>query len=151
MRVPGSQKAKWSFVQLTIGGRFLDPQKVSEMLGIPPDFCSKRGEPDAPNSKRRCKAGSWGLESDESNWRIETQMKSILKRVAPIKERLGQLLKEEASIERAYLLIALCPTGGHTSIHYGFPSNLIAAFSSLGFDVVFAIYFYDTPPSKLAE
>ncbi len=151
MRLTRNQKAKWSFVELTIGGRSLDPEKLSKVLGIRPDSYCKRGEPDSPNSKRKCKAGFWSLESDQSNWRIETQMESILKRIAPVKEKLRRFLKEEANVERAYLLIALCPTAGHTSIHYGFPSELMAAFSCLGFDVVFAIYFYDTPPMKTGK
>jgi hypothetical protein len=147
MKLARKQKAKWSFVELTIGGRSLDPEKLSKVLGMPPDSYGKRGEPDSPNSKRKCKAGFWSLESDQWNWRLETQMESILKRITPVKEKLRRFLKENASVERAYLLIAISPPGGHTSIHYGFPSDLIAAFASLGFDIVFAIYFYDTPVS----
>jgi hypothetical protein len=137
-----AKKTEWSFVHLSVGGKYLDPEKVSKAIGIFPDACGKRGEPVAPNSKRRCKAGFWGLESDQLNWRIETQMKNILKRITPVKERLRRLIREDTTIEQAYLTIAFSPPEGRPAVSYLFPSELVSEFVSLGLDIVLSIYFY---------
>jgi hypothetical protein len=126
-----------------VGGKHLDPEKITKMLHIFPDFRGKRGEPVAPSSRKKSKAGSWGLESDQWNWRIETQMRSILKRIAPAKERLRRLIRNDATVERAYLTIAFSPPAGRPAASYLFPAGLINEFASLGLDIVLSIYFYD--------
>jgi hypothetical protein len=151
-RVNRTRETEWSFVELVIGGRYLDPQKVSEALGIPPDSCGKRGEPASSKSKRIRKAGSWVLESTQSKWRIETQMRDILKRISPVKEHLRRLIQEDATVERAYLLVALSPPEGQPAASYSFPSELVQKFASLGLDIVVSIYFYGsrTESSRVA-
>ena len=138
-----AKKTKWSFVHLSIGGKHLDPQKISKALGISPDFCCRRGELAAPNFKRKCKAGSWSLESDRLNWRMETQMRDILRRITPVKERLRRLIREDATIERAYLTVAFEPPEGRPGVSYLFPAELVSEFVSLGLDIVHSIYFYN--------
>jgi hypothetical protein len=138
-----AKETEWSFVRLWIGGKHLDPQKISKILGISPDLCGKRGELVAPNSRRRCRAGSWGLESTQRNWQIETQMKSILKRITPVKERLRRLIREDATIERAYLTVAFEPPKDRPGVSYFFPAELVSEFVSLGLDIVHSIYFYN--------
>jgi hypothetical protein len=69
-------------------------------------------------------------------------MKSILKKVSPVKERLRRLIREDATVDRAYLLVALSPPEGWPAVSYSFPSELVQEFSSLGLDIVVSIYFY---------
>jgi len=138
-----ARETEWSFVELVIGGKFLDPQKVSKVVGMPPDSCGKRGELASSKSKRIRKAGSWVLESNHSNWRIVSQMKNILKRVAPIKERLRKLIREDATVERAYLLVAFSPPEGRPGASYSFPAGLVEEFASVGLDIVVSLYFYE--------
>ncbi|MCU0913288.1 MAG: DUF4279 domain-containing protein [Planctomycetes bacterium] len=143
---------EWSFVHLTLGGRDLDPRKINKALGLVPDHCGKRGELAATSTQRRCKAGSWSLESSQRNWRIETQMKSILKRITPVRQRLRRLIRDDATIERAYLTIAFEPPEGWPAVGYSLPAGLIGEFASLGLDIVLSIYFYRhvAPPGTSA-
>lgn len=137
-----AKNTEWSFVRLTIGGKYLDPQKVSKAIGIAPDLCGKRGEPADPNTTRKCKAGHWNLESSQLNWRIETQMANILKRITPVKRRLRKLIREDATVERAHLTIAFEPPEGWPAVNYCLPSEMVSEFVSLGLNIVLSIYFY---------
>lgn len=80
-----AKEAEWSFVELTIGGKFLDPQRVEKIIKVPADSRAKRGDPVSPNSRRRCKAGFWTMESPLGNRRIETQMRNLLERILPFR------------------------------------------------------------------
>jgi hypothetical protein len=133
----------WSFVRITMTGKRLDPEKISKAIGIAPDIAGKLGDPVAPNSERRCKQGHWNIESGQLNWRPETQMKSLLRRVAPVKERLRKLIREDATIQKAYVAIALEPPS-LLAVGYYFPSDLIGEFTSLGLDVNLLIYLLGT-------
>lgn len=129
---------EWRRVFLSLNGKNLDPEKVTEALGILPDKRGKLGEPCGKNRKR--KQGYWTLMGGPSNWRIETQMKSILKRISPVKNQLKKLIKENKTIREATLKIAFAPPEGIPNACYCFNSKLINEFTSLGIDIALSIH-----------
>jgi hypothetical protein len=133
-----SKTYEWRHIYLTISGKNLNPEKFTRDLGIKPDDRGKLGEPYGKNKK--CKQGFWTLEGGPSNWRIETQMENILRRIAPVKNQLKKLIKEDNTIKRACLTISFEPPRGIANACYCFESKLINEFTSLGIDIALSIY-----------
>jgi hypothetical protein len=132
------QTHEWRHIFLTVAGKNLDPEKITKVLGILPDDRGKLGEPSGKN--RKCKQGYWTIEGGPSNWRIETQMKHILKRIGPVRNRLKKLIKEDKTIKRAYLTIAFETPEGIPNACYCYNSKLINEFTSLGIDIALSIH-----------
>jgi len=132
------QTREWRYVHITIAGKDLDPEKVTKVLGILPDNQGKLGEPCGKN--RKCKQGYWSLEGGPTNWRIETQMKYILKRIEPARNRIKKLIKEDKTIKWAYLKIAFETPEGIPNACYCYNSKLINGFTSLGIDIALSIH-----------
>jgi len=131
------KRREWRLVHLTIAGKHLDPNKVTQTLDILPDDRGKLGEPCGKN--RKCKQGYWSLEGGPPTWRIETQIKSILKRISPAKHQLRKLIKEDNTVQRAYLTIAAAPPREFANACYCFDSELINEFTSMGIDIALSI------------
>jgi len=129
---------EWRRVFLSFTGKNLDPEKVTEVLGIVPDGRGKLGEPCGKN--RKCKQGYWTIEGGPTNLRIETQMKNILKRIRPVKNRIKKLIKEDKTIREAHLKIAFAPPEGIPNACYCYNSKLINEFTSLGIDIALSIH-----------
>jgi hypothetical protein len=129
---------EWRYVYLTIAGKKFDPEMFTKKLGILPDNRGKLGEPHGKNKKR--KQGYWSLEGGPSNWRIETQMKHILSKIRPVRNKLKQLIKEDKTIKRAYLTLSFETPRGIANACYCFDSKLINEFTSLGIDIALSIY-----------
>jgi hypothetical protein len=134
------KESEWSFVRLTLAGKYLDPDKVSDTLGIRPDISGQLGQPSCSNPQRMCKQGSWTLEGKPSHGRIETQMKNILKRIAPAKRRLKTLIQNDESIVEAYVTIVFEPVCGTICAAHQFSSQALNGFTSLGLDVIVTVY-----------
>lgn len=132
------QTREWRHVFLTIAGKNLDPEKVTKVLGILPENRGKLGKPSGKN--RKCKQGYWTIEGGPSNWRIETQMKNILKRIGPVKNRLKKLIKGDENVREANLKIAFAPPKGIPNACYCFNSKLINEFTSLGINIALSIH-----------
>jgi len=140
---------EWRLVLLTIAGKHLDPEKVTEILGILPDSCGKLGELYRKN--RKCQQGYWSLDGGPSTWRIETQMKSILKRISPAKYKLIKLIKEDETVKRAYLKIAFAPPREVANACYCFDAELINEFTSMGIDIALSIQIVERWEKIFAE
>jgi len=136
-KVKKDKRREWRLVYLTIAGKHLDPKKVTETLNVLPDNWGKLGELYRKN--RKCKQGYWSLEGGPPTWRIETQIKSILKRIAPAKHQLRKLIKEDNTVQRAYLTIAAAPPREFAEANYCFEAKLINEFTSMGIDIAFSI------------
>jgi hypothetical protein len=132
------QMREWRQVSLTVAGKNLDPEKVTKLLGVLPDDRGKLGETWGKN--RKCKQGYWSLEGGPTNWRIETQMKHILKRIEPARNRIKKLIKEDKTIKWAYLKIAFETPEGIPNACYCYNSKLINGFTSLGIDIALSIH-----------
>jgi hypothetical protein len=132
------QMREWRHVFLTIAGKNLDPEKLTKVLGIIPDNRGKLGEPCGKN--RKCKQGYWTIEGGPSNLRIETQMKNILKRIKPVREKFKKLIKEDKSVREAHLKIAFETPEGIPNACYCYNSKLINEFTSLGIDIALSIH-----------
>jgi hypothetical protein len=133
-----NERYEWRRVTLNIVGKNLDPDKVSAVLGIQPDDWAGRGEPFGKNKKT--KQGYWTLEGGPSTWRIETQMRNILKTITPVKHRLRRLIEEDEIVEQAYLTIAVMPPRGIAVAGYCFSAEVINEFTSLGIDIALSIH-----------
>lgn len=129
---------EWRAVSLNISGRNLDPDRITDFLLIQPDDSGRRGE---RLGKLPVKAirGNWTLEGGPSNWRIETQIKSILKRISPVKQRLQKIIEEDNKVDRAYLEIACAPPIGCPNPCYYFDAELIDEFTSIRIDIYLSI------------
>ena len=139
-RTPREKERKsreWRHVYLTISGKYLDPDKVSKALGILPDGSGKLGETRGEN--RKCKQGYWCLEQGPTTWRLETQMKAMLNRIAPVRHKLRKLIKEDKTIKEAYLQLAFAPPRGVANACYCFDAELINEFTSMGLDIALSI------------
>ena len=128
---------EWRLVSLTIVGKYLNPKKVAEALDVLPDKWGKLGVPYRNN--RKSKQGFWALRGGPTTWRIETQMKNILKRISPVKSQLRELIKEDETVERAYLTIAFAPSTGIANACYCFDAELVNEFTSMGIDIALSI------------
>jgi hypothetical protein len=129
---------EWRAVSLNILGRNLDPDRITEFLHIQPDDSGKRGE---CLGKLPVKAirGNWTLEGGPSNWRIEKQMKSILKRSSPVKHKLQKIIEEDNKVDRAYLAISCAPPVECPDLCYYFDAELTDEFTSIGIDIYLSI------------
>jgi hypothetical protein len=132
------QIREWRQVSLTVAGKNLDPEKVTKILGIMPDDRGKLGEPCGKN--RKCKQGYWTIEGGPSNLRIDTQMKNILKRIKPVRQKFKKFIKEDKSKREAYLKIAFETPEGIPNACYCYNSKLINEFTSLGIDIALSIH-----------
>ncbi len=133
-------RVKHRAVYLTIAGKYLDPYKVVETLNIIPFDWGKLGEPRSTNKKKKCEQGYWMLKGGPSRWRVETQMKHILKKIAPARHQLKKLIKEDKTIEEAVLeIIHELPKGIPTPV-YLIKGELLNEFTSLGIDVTFSVH-----------
>jgi hypothetical protein len=132
------QTCEWRGVSLHINGKNLDPDKVSEFLHLLPDASGKLGQL-RRGGKRRCKQGYWILSGGPAAWRIETQMKHILKRISHVKHQLQTLIEENKTVKRAYLTIAIAPPRKAAEANYYFDAELINEFTSMGIDIAISI------------
>lgn len=133
-----NDRYEWRQVTLNIVGKNLDPDKVSAVLGIQPDDWARRGEPFGKNKKTE--QGYWTLEGGPSTWRIETQVRSILKRITSVKNLLRRLIGEDETVEQAYLTIAVMPPRGIAVAGYCVNAEVINEFTSLGIDIALSIH-----------
>jgi hypothetical protein len=77
-------------------GPRLDPEAITEVLGIEPDDSAKKGDPYGPKNKRICRHGVWTLFGWPARAKVETQIKNILKEIAPARDQLRRLIEEGA-------------------------------------------------------
>ena len=130
---------RWSFVKLSMCGEYLDPEKVTAILGIEPDSRAKRGEPH-PHFRDTPKQGLWSLTCDQATPGYEMQMKAMLERITPSKERLERLLREDRSVTSADLTIVCQAAQWLPGVGLLLPSGLVSEFSSMGIDIAVTIY-----------
>jgi len=134
------RESECSSVSLNLTGCHLDPDKVTEALAMEPDECGKRGQPLYPNGQVKCKQGFWALTvGPSSRERVETQMKKMLRRIAPISDRLKTLVDQEGTVGEAYLRISLTPPAGMVVLQYCFKAEVINEFTALGIDIAVSI------------
>jgi hypothetical protein len=134
-----SVEIQWSFVKLTMAGEYLDPEEVTAILGIEPDSRAKRGE-SHPHFRNTPKQGFWSLTCDQVTSGYEMQMKAMLERITPSKERLERLLREDTSVTSAHLVIVCQAAQWLASVGLCLPSDLVSEFSSMGIDIAVTIY-----------
>lgn len=131
------KKDQFRYVHLTLSGRALDPDRVTESLGIHPSSSCRRG--DKYGRSRRAVLGCWSLDGRPTQSRIETQIRSILKRLEPVKEEFRGLV-EGGSVEHAYVTISCTPSDCVAVACYYLPSGLVNEFAMLGIGVEFSVH-----------
>jgi|GEM_PF-2625202 len=78
-------------------------------------------------------------------------MKNILKRIATAGDRLRRLIKNDETIEGAYLKITFEPPEGTVCVAYQLQSQLAYEFVSLGVDIVLMIYPPGNTPGQVGS
>ena len=130
-------KKNWNMASLTLLGKNLDPNKITETLNIIPNSCDKRGE--SFTETKKYKHGYWLIRGGPTRYKIETQMKNILKKISPVKHKLKKLINEDRTIQWAFLTIVLDPPEGIANACYYFDSEIINEFTSLGIGIQISI------------
>jgi hypothetical protein len=125
------------WVGLKIMGKNLDPDRITQAIGVEPDECGKRGEP-MTRSEGKCKQGFWTICRQRSNATYENQFKNIIKRIEPHQRRLRQIIAWK-DVQRACLEIVVSPPAKYPLSGYEFKAELLDMFTSIGFDVVFSV------------
>lgn len=131
------KKDQFRYVHLTLSGRALDPDRVTESLGIHPSSSCRRGDNCGRN--RRAVLGCWSLDGRPTQSRIETQIRSILKRLEPVKREFRALV-EGGRVEHAYVTISCTPSDCVPVACYYLPSGLVKELALLGIGVEFSVH-----------
>ncbi len=128
-------------VSIHLWGKKLEPDKITQDLGIKPDWVCRRGVEKAPDGKvirnrngkpRKSTFGHWSLDSHvHDNSGILSRIKDILKQFTPKKRQLRRILKEAS----ADLIITIEPHRDLASYGYTLPANLLNEFTSLGINI----------------
>ncbi|MBW2063216.1 MAG: DUF4279 domain-containing protein [Deltaproteobacteria bacterium] len=129
-------KAEWRCVSLTLVGRDLNPDNVSNTLRIRPDDSARRGE--SFGAKRKTKFGLWSLDGRPSSGRIHTQMKNLLQRIEPAGKELRRMI-DAGDVDQAYMRISFQPSSGIAVAERVLPAELVAGVTSLGIDIVISV------------
>ena len=123
----------YSHTHLSLSGKKLDPEKITNALSIEPDRFSYRGE-EFMRGGKLCKTsiGFWGIKDRlRSDANLRNKIKDILDQIMPKKKVLRKILKEA----KGELTIAVEPPKGAVNSNYFFPAELINEFTSLGIDI----------------
>jgi hypothetical protein len=133
-----------SVVYLTLVGRHLDPGKITKILHMRPDGYARRGDLFGGVKRLKYEVGFWDLKcSTPRKGSIEMKMRRILKRIAPVKERLRKLIEEDGTIEDANLTVDFDVPRGVVNANYRFNAKLVAEFTSLGIDLAISMWIPD--------
>lgn len=129
---------KFRYAHLSLYGKVLDPEKVTNSMGINPDLSFSPGEKFRKRGKI-CKTsfGQWTIEDRlRSNARLQDKIKDILDQIIPKKTILRKILRDA----KGELTIAVQPPNESINPNYYFPAELINEFTSLGIDIHFSFY-----------
>ncbi len=138
---------RYRHVILKLWHKELDPEIVTDELGIEPDDAWWRGpaldtdgnpiiNKDTGKPYMR-HYGQWNLCSTvRGNTLLVTRMKNILEQVRPQKKALRRILKKV----NADLTIAVHPHEDLAIARYSLPADVLNEFTSLGIDIIFSVH-----------
>jgi hypothetical protein len=92
--------------------------------------------------KRRSEVGYWSLRGQPPKGRPETQMRSILKRIGPIKDRVRRVVARERNVDNVILTIGVTPNERVQVYTCRLKSGLAQEFTSLGIDIAIVMYLF---------
>lgn len=124
-------------VTLTLSGRRLDPEQVTRLLGVCPDSSCCRGDRFGKNKKAA--RGYWVIEGRPAKSRLETQARSVLQRIEPVRREFRSLV-EHPDVELAYVTFAIMPSDHVAVASYYLPEDVISGFSTLGVGMEVSIH-----------
>ncbi len=130
-------KDQFRCVMLTLSGRRLDPEQITRILGIRPDSSCRRGDRFGKNKK--AVQGYWAIEGRPARSRLDTQARSILRRIEPVKREFRSLV-EHRDVELACVTFAVMPGERVAVAGYYLPEDVVAGFGALGVGVEFSIH-----------
>ncbi|MCF7957954.1 MAG: DUF4279 domain-containing protein [Phycisphaerae bacterium] len=137
----------YRYVVLRLWHKDLDPEKISDELGIEPDdawwrgpLLDENGNPIINKETGKPYArdyGQWNLCSTvRGNTLLVTRIRNILEQLRPKKKILRRILKEV----NADLDIAVEPHKDLAIAGYTFPADVLNEITSLGIDIHFSIH-----------
>ncbi|RKY06696.1 MAG: hypothetical protein DRP65_11430 [Planctomycetota bacterium] len=129
---------RYRCVMLRFAGKYLDPDEITEQLGIEPYFAGRRGKIKGKSGETyNRQSGYWSMSSRlRRNATLQNHVKDILEQIRPKKKVLLGILREYSGD----LNIAVQPHEELANVGYTFPASLLVEFVSLGFDIRFSIY-----------
>ncbi len=135
-----SRNDRRSCVVLRMWGPRLDPEAITEALGIEPDDSARKGDLWGPKKNRVCRQGVWTLFGRPDRAKLETQVRNILKEIAPAKDRLRKLIQEDKRIKGVALDIGYSPDEDLAIACFTLKADLVKEFVSLGIDLEISFY-----------
>lgn len=129
---------RYRYVSLRLVGKNLDPDKITEQLGLEPNSAERRGKIKGKSGETyNRKSGYWNLSSRlRRNATLQNHVKDILEQIKPKKRTLRRMLGECYGV----LNIAVQPHEELANVGYTFPASLLVEFVSLGFDIRLSFY-----------
>ncbi len=118
-------------VELNMTGNNLDPDKVTEIVGLAPVKAARNGEPRRPGTTETHEQGFWCYETssqDEVNECRDHQLKCLVESVEPHVERL-----RDAGVERIYFYYTLSSFIGLLNVR--FQSETLEKLGRIGADL----------------
>lgn len=129
---------KWLRACLRIHGDELDLDRVTQSLGLKPDFSGRKGEHIGDNPRRAVfESNLWGLRSnDEFSASFEQQLQAFVARLEERGEALSALARRPGV--DAELLLGYSSSGGQGGLTLS--AELLARIASLGLDIYLDLY-----------
>ncbi|MEJ5203006.1 MAG: DUF4279 domain-containing protein [Anaerolineales bacterium] len=124
------------YATFILRGKELDPQLVTNRLGITPSRSFKRG--DKRTEEKEWLHGFWGLTSDERihSTDLALHIEWVINQLEPVRDRLVELMKEE-NIDAEISCFWILPTS-HEGLSLG--SDLLERIAFLGLKLNLDIY-----------
>lgn len=137
------------FIVLSFSGKRLDPDKITEKIGIPPFTQAKLNEFSTgfayasgyfPKCPIKSKTGYWneGTHSN-SKQKIEIQFSQLTKRFKRCRDAIVEVMSWD-SIDEAYIEIVVKPSYKDADYSCRLRSKDLEFWSSLGIDVIFTCW-----------
>jgi len=129
------------YVVLRMVGKDLDPDEITNLLGLSPCF-SQPAASLKREFKKVCnsKDGHWSLKSRlRSNATLQNQVKDIYQQIKPKSKILKKILKNNIEAD---LSISVQPHEDLEYVGYMFPAEIINEFTSIGIDIRFSVILF---------
>lgn len=135
---PDKKRKLYEGVGFSMTGKGLNPEKVSEKIGIEPDICSMRGRP-IPYINQKARQGQWIIHRDRRNITLETRLINLAKQIKLKHKQLKQILKWK-DVEKAALEIVIEPSAFYPFCGHEFDGESLNTFTALGVNLVVTVW-----------
>jgi hypothetical protein len=122
------------FLTLVFIGNKLDPEIITEWLGIEPCSCARKGDPAHSKSNTKVKKGYWTI-GTKPNMEISKQLTCFTNKLMKKKRSLSKIINME-TVEEAFLDLVIYPASNYGVHGLHLKANDLKFWSSIGVDMV---------------